>query len=91
MVHLINEDFKQNGIFIVFAQKMLKLQDISAQTGKKFIDWNQLVRYCVQQLRSNKWVQVVDVKTLESTWLQPTKLDDYTQSGGILSKDDSGV
>jgi hypothetical protein len=85
MVKLVKEDVGDNGIFIVTAQKILKLQDLTSTQGKRITSWNQVVRYAIQQLKMKKWVQIVDCKTFESIWLQPNNINDYTQSGGILN------
>jgi hypothetical protein len=87
MIKLLNEELMSNGTFIVTSQKLMNLKDIQSTEGKKFLDWSQLVRYCVQQLRSNKYVQIIDVKTLEVVWLVPNQLEVYQQSGGILNTD----
>lgn len=85
MIALINEELRETGIFIISAQKVMKLQDLTSLKGKKLTDWNQVVRYCLQQLRMNKWVWITDCKTFETTLLKPDSIDDYTQSGGILN------
>ena len=87
MVKLINEAFMENGVFIVFSKKIMKIQDIDSMEGKRFTDWNQLVRYVLQRLRVRELVQIVDCKTFECVWLKPDKIDEYTQSGGILNTD----
>lgn len=87
MIKLVNEEFMSNGMFIVYFMKLKTVKDLQNSTGKRFTDWNQLIRYCVQKLTVKNYVQIVDMKTLESMWLSPDNLNVYTQSGGVLSTD----
>lgn len=86
MIKLVNEDFMENGNYIVASQKIMKIQDIESMQGKRFTDWTQLVRYCIQQLKQNKYVEIINVKTFEILWLKPAELKTYMQSGGILDE-----
>lgn len=86
MIKLVNEDFMENGNYIVASQKIMKIQDIESMQGKRFMDWSQLIRYCIQQLKQNKYVEIINVKTYEILWLKPNELQTYLQSGGILDE-----
>jgi hypothetical protein len=82
----LHEEFMKNGNFIVYSQKILRLADIDSMEGKKLTNWNQVVRFCLQQLRLNRWVEIIDMKTFNAVWLKPDSLEQYIQSGGILDQ-----
>ena len=88
MIRLVNEEFMENGNYIVVASEraIIKVQDLESTKGKHFTDWTQLVRYCIQQLKQNKYVEIINVKTYEILWLKPAELKTYIQSGGILDE-----
>lgn len=78
------ENFKEGNFFIVFSQRVLRIDQMESDTGRKFVSWQQLQKFVLQRLRAREYVQVINIRTLEMLWLDPNKIDEYTADMGIL-------